>query len=107
MNMWESIRTYLQPKVSAESYDNWLKGTNFISADGDTLLVSAPDRETRVWLETELASMVQSGIRDLGLPIRYVRYEVQPFRGMQNHALAASDSSEPDSSMSSLNPKFT
>src|ERR1035438_8614388 len=107
MNIWESIQDYLQPKVSSESYENWLKGTNFMSAEGDTLLVSAPDRETRLWLETELAGMVQSGIRDLGLSIRNVRYEVQPVRGRQNHVLASLDPSEPDASMSSLNPKFT
>jgi len=107
MNIWESIQGYLQPKVSPESYDNWLKGTNFISSDGDTLRVSAPDRETRNWLETELAPMVQSGIQALGLPIRSVRYEVAPVRGMQNQALAAVEAAEPDSSMNSLNPKFT
>ena len=105
MNIWESIRDYLQPRISAESYDNWLKGTNFMSADGGTLLVSAPDRETRVWLETELAAMVRSGIQDLGLPIRNVRYEVQPARGLQNHTLASLD--EPDSWVNALNPKFT
>ena len=105
MNFWESIRGYLQPRISAESYDNWLKGTNFMSADGGTLLVSAPDRETRVWLETELAAMVRSGIQDLGLPIRDVRYEVQPARGLQNHTLASLD--EPDSWVNALNPKFT
>src|ERR1017187_1418201 len=107
MNIWESIQDYLQPKVSSESYENWLKGTNFMSAEGDTLLVAAPDRETRVWLETELAPMVQSGIRALGLPIRFVRYEVQPARGMRNQALAVVDSPVQESAMNSLNPKFT
>src|ERR1017187_9514761 len=107
MNIWESIRGYLQPKVSAESYNNWLKGTNFVSADGDTLFVSAPDRETRVWLETEFAGMVQSGIRELGLPIRHVRYEVQPLRGLQNQALAAVDFSEPEPPISSSSPAWS
>ena len=53
MNYWDQIRDYLQQKVSAESYDNWLKGTAFVGLDGDTLFVSVPDRETRAWLETE------------------------------------------------------
>jgi chromosomal replication initiator protein len=107
MNIWENIRSYLQPKISAESYNNWLKGTSFVSADGDALVVAAADRETKVWLETELASMVQSAIRQLGLPIRSVKYEVQPLRGLQNHTLAALDSSEPESAVNPLNPKFT
>ena len=29
MNYWDQIRNYLQQKVSAEGYDNWLKGTAF------------------------------------------------------------------------------
>jgi len=107
MNIWESIQDYLQPKVSAESYHNWLKSTNYVSTEGDTLLVSAPDRETTTWLETELAPMVQSSIRALGLPIRVVRYEVQPPRGQQSQALAAIEASESDALMNSLNPKFT
>ena len=31
MNFWEQIRNYLQEKVSAESYDNWLQGTEFVA----------------------------------------------------------------------------
>jgi chromosomal replication initiator protein len=107
MNIWESIQDYLKPIVSAESYENWLKGTNFVATQGETLLVSAPDRETTAWLETELAGKVQSGIRDLGLPIRRVRYEVQPAQLAQMHTLGAPDAADGDSLMNSLNPKFT
>ena len=53
MNDWDQIRNYLQRKVSADSYDNWLKGTACVGQEGDTLYVSVPDRETRLWLETE------------------------------------------------------
>ena len=51
MNSWDLIRNYLQQKLSAQSYDNWLKGTSFLETDGATLFVSVPDRETREWLE--------------------------------------------------------
>jgi len=107
MNIWESIQDYLQPKVSSESYENWLKSTSFLSTDGDTLLVAAPDRATTTWLETEMAGMVQSGIRALGLPIRYVRYEVQPARSSPRQTMAAAEMNEPESAMNSLNPRFT
>ena len=42
MNFWDQIRQHLQPQVSVESYDNWLKGAVFAGADGDTLFVSVP-----------------------------------------------------------------
>ena len=60
MNHWENILIYLKRKVSQQSYDNWFAGTVFIGLDGDTLLVSAPDRETRTWLET-IARLLASG----------------------------------------------
>jgi len=105
MNFWDQIRNYLQNNVSQQGYDNWLKGTAFVGIDGETLLVSVPDRETRTWLETEYAGIVRSGIQDLGLPIRQITYEVPPVQGVANQALAAVE--DLDSSTSSLNPKFT
>ncbi len=107
MNSWENICSCLQKKVSAESYNNWLRGTEFLYADGDALFVSTPDRETRAWLESEYAGMVHTAIRELGLPIRDVVYEVQPVRGAKSQALAAVDSTDIEPPASSLNPKFT
>src|SRR5581483_12163744 len=108
MNFWDQIRDDLQHKVSAESYDNWLKDTAFAALDGDTLLVSVPDRETQDWLETEYSSLVTRSMTELRLPIRKVAYEAQPVRGTRNQALAAVESSpEIDNGASSLNPKFT
>jgi len=103
---WDRIRNYLQQKVSAESYDNWLKGAVYVRTEGPTLFVSVPDRETCVWLEKEYAALVQSGIRELGLPVEHISYEVQPMHGAKNQAMAAVEGGELESTLS-LNPKFT
>ena len=66
MNVWEQIREHLQKKVSAESYNNWLRGTSFLGMEGDTVFVSAPDRETRAWLESEYTPIVRAAIQELG-----------------------------------------
>src|ERR1044071_7168375 len=89
MNFWDQIRNYLQRHVSHEGYENWLKGTAFVGMDGETLLVSVPDRETRTWLETEYAGIVRNGIEDLGLPVRRINYEAPAAQGMVNQAIAA------------------
>jgi chromosomal replication initiator protein len=108
MNFWDQLRNYLQRRVSAEGYDNWLKGTAFAALDGDTLLVSVPDRETQHWLETEYSAMIRSGVKELALPIGNIAYEAQPAKGIRNQALAAVDGTgEPEQALSSLNPKFT
>jgi len=108
MNYWDQIREYLQARVSLESYENWLKGSSFIGLDGDTLVVSVPDRETQTWLETEYANLIRVGIREMALPVRHVSYESQAIRGVQNQALAAVEGgNEGDAQASVLNPKFT
>ena len=104
MNFWEQIRNYLQHKVSAEGYANWLKGAEFAGIDSDTLFVTAPDRETRAWLETEYAAVIRGAIQDLGLPVAHISYEVQAPQGARP---AAHTDSELDTSASLLNPKFT
>ncbi len=107
MNFWDQLLQYLQKHVSQENYDNWLRGTSFLGIDGDTVFVSAPDRETRAWLETEYAGLIRSGIRELKLPVRHVSFESQNPTGTTNQALAAVDASEPEARASVLNPKFT
>ena len=90
MNFWEQIRDCLQHKISAESYDNWLKGTTLLAMDEGTMLVSVPDRETRAWLETEeYSTLVREVIRELNLPVARVSYEAKPEKGMFNQATAA------------------
>ena len=108
MNYWDQIRNYLQPRISSESYENWLKGTSLVGLDGETLIVSVPDRETQTWLETEYSTLIKTGIHDLALPVRHITYESLTTRGTQNQALASvEETNDPDQTASLLNPKFT
>jgi len=106
MNSWDRIRGFLQEKVSAESYDNWLKGAVYVRTDGATLFVSVPDRETRTILEKEYSALVRSSLQELGLSVEHVCYEVQLIQGAKNQALAAVEGGELESTLN-LNPKFT
>jgi len=107
MNHWDQIRGYLQKRISEESYDNWLRGTSFVELSGDTLFVAVPDRGTRAWLEREYSVMVKVAIEELGLPVDQVAYEPLPVRNIQEQSITAVENSDPDSSVTSLNPKFT
>jgi len=106
---WDQLRQYLQTRVSAESYENWLSSASFQGMDGRTLMVAVPDQETRAWLQSEYTSLIQSGIQELGLPISEISYAVQPERVARAHAASASDGSSHDveSPTGALNPKFT
>jgi chromosomal replication initiator protein len=107
MNHWDQIRNYLQKRISEESYDNWLRGTSFVELSGDTLFVAVPDRGTRAWLEREYSVMVKVAIEELGLPFGQVAYEPVPMRNVQEQSITTVENSDPDSGVTSLNPKFT
>jgi len=116
MNLWEQILQHLRTTVSQETFENWLSNTAFRSVENGKLVVSVPDRETRSWLEAELAVPVQSALNKLHLPVQRVCYEAQPPRGVMNQAHAALEPEIPSGAPSgpeaepatgSLNPKFT
>src|ERR1039457_5899654 len=107
MNAWDQIRDYLRLKVSADNYNNWLKGTTFAGLDGTTLFVTVPDRETRAWLEREFPVMIRSAIQELALPVKQVTYEAEATRGPMNQAMATVENNDAESAAGSLNPKFT
>ena len=110
MNSWDQIRNHLQQRVSAEGFDNWLKGTTFLGQDGAILTVSVPDRNTRSWLETEYAQAIRDAIRDLKLPIHQILYESDPTRPVRPMAPAGESpvpAPEIEMGATSLNPKFT
>jgi chromosomal replication initiator protein len=107
MNSWDQIRDYLQGRLSQESYDNWFRGATYVSNDGETLIVSVPDRETRALLETEYAAIVGTAIRDLHLSVRRVTYDPTPARPGSVPSMPLPDQHDFESPASALNPKFT
>jgi len=108
MNVWEQILGNLQKKISVESYNNWLRGTAFLGMKGETLFVSAPDRETRAWLESEYTPLVRTAIQELGLGVRHVSYECVAAAAMGASSFpAAAAEGEWESTNHALNPRFT
>lgn len=109
MNDWDRIRQYLQTKVSAESYENWLRNAVFQRVNGPTLFVSVPDHATRTWLETQYASLIQTGIQDLKLAITEIAYLAESENAVRVQAASAGEGSshESESPVTALNPKFT
>ena len=69
-----------------------------------------PDRGTRDWLETELATQVRVAIRELDLPVEHINYEVA-LGGNSRIAVTAATASEGwtdlEGAAQVLNPKFT
>lgn len=73
---WEAIKQQLHAGLSPEAYQNWVARTRLVADQGSSLRVQVPDDVTRLWLEHEYATRVQSAIRKLNLPVSKVVYEV-------------------------------
>ncbi len=105
MNPWDQIRSFLRTRVTAESYANWLANTAFLELERDTLLVSVPDQETKVWLETEYSHLIPAAVLELGLRIGKIAYAAAVARG--GRTSVAVEMADLDAPISQLNPKFT
>src|ERR1700736_819052 len=74
MNAWDQIKKELQSVLTEESYENWVSRTRFARLEGDLLIVSVPDEETKTWLQNEYSESVSGILRRLDLGIRSVAY---------------------------------
>jgi chromosomal replication initiator protein len=108
MNLWERIKQILEAKLSAESFQNWFSKTSLIQKEGDRLLVSVPNEETRRWLETEYGERIQAILRDLGASGTSIAYAVRGANG-SGSPLQSSAAYDPelDPPAALLNRKFT
>jgi chromosomal replication initiator protein len=111
-NPWNLIKQQLQLALSAENFNNWFGRTQFGHIDRQTLHVLVPDRQTRLWLESEYTDQVLSLARNLGTGIERVCYEIlkedTSFSTMLDTQLNMRASAHTDGEVeSNLNPRFT
>ncbi len=104
MNTWELIKLQLQSRLSADSYQNWVSKTEFSHLQDNKLCVSVPNEETRVWLYTEYSTLVNSMLRDMGVGLSDVVYEL-PESGKVPQDLTKDDLF--NAPRTQLNPKYT
>src|SRR6266566_1596158 len=112
MNTWDLIKIQLKSTLSTDSYQNWVSNTEFSHIQDNKLCVTVPNEETRAWMATEYSGFVNSVIRELGLNLSSVVYELaaaptgKPSNGS---AFANSTPKEDifDSTRTPLNPRFT
>jgi chromosomal replication initiator protein len=111
MNIWDQIKGLIASKISTEAFENWLSKTALIRTEGSWLWVGVPDAATKDWIQQEYTSDIWSAIRDLGLPLRQIVYEVQdsshPVNGKSNQHGSEDKAEIVFSPSISLNPKFT
>jgi len=112
MNTWDLIKIQLKSTLSADSYQNWVSDTEFSHIQDNKLCVTVPNEETRAWMATEYSGFVNSVIRELGLGLSSVVYELAAAQSGKSSNGSVFLNSSPkeeifDGTRSPLNPKFT
>lgn len=57
--MWEKTLSDIETRISKPSFETWLKSTNAIALNDDTLFISAPNEFSRDWLESRYAKLIE------------------------------------------------
>ena len=112
MNTWDLIKRQLESRLSSDSFQNWVSKTEFSHIQDNKLCVAVPNEETRDWLDSEYSSLVNSMLREMGLGVSTVVYELSPAKAAgQNGSWKMSEVTLRedllDAPRTQLNPKFT
>ncbi len=104
MNTWDLIKRQLEAKLSTDSYQNWVSGTEFSHIQDKTLFVVVPNEETRVWMDSEYAPLISSILRDMRAGLSGVVYEL-PQNGRASEGALKDDLF--NAPRTQLNPRYT
>src|SRR6202167_4027276 len=74
---WDVIKEPLQKKLSAESFENWIRRTKFAGIEGKTVLATAPDRQTAALLVEEYGPQINALAVALGLGVDQVAFTAE------------------------------
>ena len=107
MNTWDLIKRQLESRLSTDSYQNWVSKTEFSHIQDNKLCVAVPNEETRDWMDSEYAGLVNSMLREMGVGLSGVVYELPaaPQNGKSVEMFLRDDGLE--APRTQLNPKFT
>src|SRR3954449_12408984 len=78
MNAWDLIKRQLESRLSSDTFQNWVSKTEFSHIQENKLCVVVPNEETRDWMDSEYSGLVNSMLRDMGLGVSGVVYELTP-----------------------------
>src|SRR6476646_9237270 len=107
MNTWDLIKRQLESKLSADTYQNWVGKTEFSRIQDHTLCVAVPNEETRVWMDNEYSSLVNAMLKDMGIGLSGVVYELSSIAPAARISDGVPKEEIFGGSRTQLNPKYT
>lgn len=73
--IWQAALGELELQLTSATFDTWLRHSNAMALEGDTLVVGVPSAYAKDWLDNRLRSMIQRslmGIMERAVDVRFV-----------------------------------
>ena len=70
-DIWNDTLTLMEQKVSGPSFETWLKETEAVNLDNDTLIVGVPTEFVKEWLDNRYAQLIRDVLSEVtGLTLK-------------------------------------
>ncbi|MEF3309369.1 chromosomal replication initiator protein DnaA [Paenibacillus sp. GYB004] len=111
--LWQQVLSAIKTKVSKPSFDTWLSATNAIVFDESKLIISAPTKFAKDWLENRYINLIRSTVyecfnRNINVEITIEDEASFLTTGTESNQVSLIRSpSDHDSTIFTLNRKYT
>lgn len=113
-DLWEQVLEEVQERVSKPSFETWLKATQAVRLENNTLIISVPNEFSRDWLSNQYASIIRDVLKSImgtSVGVQFVTTANAPLPEKEEPKqvqLLPIDHEEPDLLPKSLlNPRYT
>ena len=63
--LWTATLNKIEEKISKPSFDTWLKSTQAVKLEENTIIISAPNDFARDWLETQYTTLISNVLKEI------------------------------------------
>ena len=65
VKIWEKVLYLLEPSVSMETFEIWLKPTHAVSLDGSVFTIETPNEYGKNWIESRYTDLIEKALLDV------------------------------------------
>jgi chromosomal replication initiator protein len=111
MKLWEQVLENVGPKLNSQSFDTWLKPTQQLSLEGETLEIEVPSAMFTDWITSNYLPILRESLRQLhpgDLAIRFrARAEAPPAAPHPTERFLRRRLAPAPGGAATLNPRYT
>jgi chromosomal replication initiator protein len=95
-DLWQTALGQLRLQMTRATFDTWLKSSQGLSLQGDTLVIGVPNAYAKDWIEQRLEPTVQQTLTDINGRSLDCSFVVAPIHGSNGDLVALGGSAGPE-----------